>query len=66
MIWPDHCLIGSEGHAVHHLIQEAIRQWDISHFEKSVKHIYKVINIIMKIYQIVFIIYLIHDSSFTY
>jgi nicotinamidase/pyrazinamidase len=41
-IWPDHCLIGSNGHAIQPDIQKAIREWDISHYTKMVKHIHKV------------------------
>jgi nicotinamidase-related amidase len=41
-IWPDHCLIGSDGHAIEQHIQEAVREWDIHHYTKTVKHIHKV------------------------
>jgi nicotinamidase/pyrazinamidase len=41
-IWPDHCLIGTDGHAIEPNIQEAIREWDIHHYAKTVKHIHKV------------------------
>ena len=41
-IWPDHCLIGSDGHAIQKDIQEAVREWDIFHYTKMVKHIHKV------------------------
>jgi len=44
-IWPDHCLIGSEGHAIQEDIQKAVREWDINHFNKVVKYIYKVIEL---------------------
>ena len=41
-IWPDHCLIGSEGHAIQEDIQFAVREWDIRKLHKVVKYIYKV------------------------
>ena len=39
MIWPEHCLIGSEGHAVFPLIQEALQQW--SSRPARIDYIYK-------------------------
>ncbi len=27
VIWPEHCLIGSEGHAIYPVIQEALHEW---------------------------------------
>lgn len=41
-IWPDHCLIGSDGHAIQDDIQNAVREWDIHNYTKTVKHIHKV------------------------
>lgn len=41
-IWPDHCLIGSAGHAIQKDIQQAVKEWDVHHFTKSVKYIHKV------------------------
>jgi len=49
-IWPDHCLIGSEGHAIQEDIQKAVREWDISHFNKVVKYIYKGMNCLTEMY----------------
>jgi nicotinamidase/pyrazinamidase len=28
VLWPEHCLIGSEGHAVHPLLMEALAEWE--------------------------------------
>lgn len=41
-IWPDHCLIGSDGHAIQDDIQKAVHEWDIKHYTKTIKHIHKV------------------------
>jgi len=49
-IWPDHCLIGSEGHAIQEDIQKAIREWDINHLGKVVKYIYKGMNCLTEMY----------------
>eukprot|EP01032_Pedospumella_encystans_P030663 gene30663-34608_t len=49
-IWPDHCLIGSDGHAIQDDIQSAIRAWDTHHFTKSVKYIHKGMNCLTEMY----------------
>mmetsp|Transcript_13727 Transcript_13727/g.22884 ORF Transcript_13727/g.22884 Transcript_13727/m.22884 type:complete len:313 (-) Transcript_13727:325-1263(-) len=49
-IWPDHCLIGSDGHAIHEEIQKAVREWDIFHYTKTVKHIHKGMNCLTEMY----------------
>ena len=28
VVWPEHCLIGTEGHAVHPKLMEALREWE--------------------------------------
>lgn len=40
MIWPDHCLIGTTGHALHPVYFAAIKQWMIDNL-KWVNYIYK-------------------------
>ena len=32
VIWPEHCLIGDEGHNVHPVLSEAIHEWEREHF----------------------------------
>lgn len=32
VIWPEHCLIGDEGHNVHPLLSEAVHEWERSRF----------------------------------
>lgn len=41
-IWPDHCLVGTVGHAIFGEIQSALRDWNVKHIKKTVKHIHKV------------------------
>ncbi|KAJ1431463.1 hypothetical protein B484DRAFT_448360 [Ochromonadaceae sp. CCMP2298] len=49
-IWPDHCLIGSGGHAIQDDIQKAVREWDVAHPKKYVKHIHKGMNCLTEMY----------------
>lgn len=49
-IWPDHCLIGSGGHAIQPEIQKAVRDWDVANYKKHVKHIHKGMNCLTEMY----------------
>lgn len=50
IVWPDHCLIGSAGHCIQEDIQRAVRDWDIHHYTKSVKHVHKGMNCLTEMY----------------
>ena len=39
VIWPEHCLIGSQGHAIYPLIQEALHEWSAT--PARLNYIYK-------------------------
>ena len=39
-IWPQHCLIGSHGHSVYPLIQDALMTW-VDHKLKSIEYVLK-------------------------
>ncbi|MBF0103308.1 MAG: hypothetical protein HQK77_20600 [Desulfobacterales bacterium] len=43
-IWPPHCLIGTSGHNVHHLLSEALMEWEEKH-KANVNYILKGTNI---------------------
>jgi nicotinamidase/pyrazinamidase len=51
-IWPDHCLLGSTGHAVTGIIQSAINEWSDKHASKSkeVKFVLKGQNCLTEMY----------------
>jgi len=44
MVWPPHCLIGTEGHAIVSNVHEALQRWEKKHF-KTVNYINKGSNI---------------------
>ena len=49
-IWPDHCLIGSKGYAIYHVIQGALQEWNKKHPEKSIKYVTKGMNCLTEMY----------------
>eukprot|EP01036_Dinobryon_divergens_P022312 gene22312-30556_t len=49
-IWPDHCLIGTVGHAVQDDIHAALRVWSEKNFTKTVKYIHKGMNCLTEMY----------------
>lgn len=50
IIWPDHCLIGTVGHAVQDDIQLALREWSETNYTKTVKYIHKGMNCLTEMY----------------
>lgn len=51
-IWPDHCLIGTEGHAINELIQKALSEWSRHprNLNKTIKYITKGMNCLTEMY----------------
>jgi nicotinamidase/pyrazinamidase len=51
-IWPDHCLIGTSGHAIQDDIQKALSQWSRhqKNLNKTIKYICKGMNCLTEMY----------------
>lgn len=48
-IWPEHCLIGTEGHAVIPVLNEALQEW-VTAKMKPVDYVYKGMNCLTEMY----------------
>lgn len=48
-IWPEHCLIGTPGHAVVPILNDAMQEW-VKHKMKSIEYIHKGTNCLTEMY----------------
>ena len=48
-IWPEHCLIGTEGHAVVSVLNEALQEWS-AYQMKTINYIHKGMNCLTEMY----------------
>lgn len=41
VIWPDHCIVGSDGHEITNRLQIALNKWNKEHENKRIRYIKK-------------------------
>lgn len=49
-IWPEHCLVGTDGHAICNVINEALEEWTAERFDRDLQFVHKGMNCLTEMY----------------
>lgn len=49
-IWPEHCLVGTNGHALYDKINDALEEWTSDRFDRDIQFVHKGMNCLTEMY----------------